>query len=175
MLLQKKQGGIQKGTTASSVKSTKLDNQLKTIAKLIANDVAGYEEGHRKTNQLFEHVLTGCVPDGGLWLDYHKKVRVAFEGKYQGNHGNAHERHSKNYLIAKKHGGDSFKYITFMTGAGAALGGVLDTYARTMLYCENESGYDEINVTHPKGFSFYLSEDGFTDEQIETIMRAALA
>lgn len=170
----KKKGGIQKGTTASSVKSTKLDKQLKTIAKVIAKDIAGYKEGHRKTNQLFEHVLTGCMPDGGLWFDSNKKVRAAFEGKHQGNHGNAHERHGKNYIIAKNYGGDSFKYITFMTGAGAAPGGVLDTYARTMLVCQPVPKF-EINVTHPSGLSFYLSEDGFTDEQIESIMRAALS
>jgi hypothetical protein len=175
MLLPKKQGGIQKGTTASSEKSIKLDTQLKTIAKIVARDIDGYSEGHRKNNRLLEGIQAGCMPDGGLWFDGKLRIRVAFEGKHQGDHGNAHERHAKNYLIAKKFGSDSFRYITFMTGEGARPGGVLDLYAQTMLYCENELGCNEINVTHPKGFSFYLSEHGFTDEQIETIMRAALA
>jgi len=171
---QKKKGGIQAGTTAASVESTKLDNQLKDIAKKLGTELVGYTAGHRKHDPLFENIGSGCMPDGGLWFDTEGKVKAAFEAKHQGNHGNAQERHAKNYLIAKKHRGESFKYITFMTGEGAQESGVLDIYAKTMLHCENDVSHQSVNVTNPNGLSFYLKVEGFTNEEIESIMRAAL-
>jgi hypothetical protein len=171
---QKKKGGIQKGSTASSEKSVRLDKQCKNAAQRLAKEISGYTKGHWKKKKLFEGVESGCMPDGGLWFDIEGKVKVAFEAKHQGNHGNAQERHAKNYIIAKAHRGINFKYITVMTGAGAAPNGVLDKYAQTMLYCENSPGNRDTNIIHPDGLSFILKPEGFTDQEIEELLRKAL-
>jgi hypothetical protein len=174
----KKQGGIQKGGSASSAKSVKLDKQCKVISKKLSKEFPGYSEGHNKRKPIFEGIGSGCMPDGGLWFDLNslqKKIRLAFEAKHQGNHGNAQERHAKNYIIAKAHRGETFRYVTVMTGEGAVPGGVLDTYAKTMLNCENPEGSREINKIHDDGLSFILSPDGFTDEEIEELLRKALS
>lgn len=167
-------GGIQKGTTASSEKSIKLDRQIRNISKEIANIIPGYVPGHNKHKPLFEGVYSGCMPDGGIWLDSNNRVRVAFEAKYQKDEGNAQERHAKNYIICKAHGSDDFRYITFMTGKGAQPGGKLDVYARTMLNCENNPSYRELNKLHPTGLSFFLSVEGFTEDEVRNIMEQAL-
>ena len=175
----KKKGGIQVGTTATTVESAKLDTQLKNVAKKLSKEFTGYNEGHRKKKPVFENIGSGCVPDGGLWLDESKRVVAAFEAKHQGNHGNAQERHAKNYSIASAHRSDTFRYITLMTGEGAMDGGVLDIYAKTMLQCEkleHKLDYNkEVNVVYKWGQSFILSPSGFTDDEVETIMRKGLS
>ena len=125
---------------------------------------------------MFDEVYSGCVPDGGLWLDSKKRVRVAIEAKVQGNHGNAQERHSKNLMICESFKSDEgFRYVTFMAGAGARVGGVLDSFAKTTLRCKNPAGSRDVNKLHNTGVSFFLSETGWTDEEIETLMRQALS
>ena len=172
---QKKKGGIQPGTTASSEHSVKLDQQCKDIAKRLSKEITGYTKGHWKKDPLFEDVHSGCMPDGGLWFDEQGKVKCAFEAKHQGNHGNAQERHAKNYIIAKSQRGTKFRYVTVMTGEGATPGGVLDIYARTMLNCENSPGNRDVNVVHDDGLSFILKPQGFTDQEIEDLLRKALS
>ena len=167
-------GGIQIGTTASSPSSKILDKQLKDLSLKLAKRYPGYHPGHSKHCMIFEGVETGCVPDGGVWFDDDRKVRVAFEAKYQGDHGNAHERQSKNYLICDSFKGKTFKYITFMSGLGARPNGVLDKFAKTMLKCRNSEGNRDLNVLNPEGLSFFMSVEGFTDEQIQSIMEQAL-
>jgi len=172
----KGRSGIQAGGSATSNESAALDHQLKTIAQSLRQSFNGFSKGHTKKKPLFEGVLLGCVPDGGLWLDSKNKVRVAFEAKVQGNHGNAQERHWKNFGICNTFKSEEgFRYVTFMAGAGAKKGGVLDSYARTLLQCANPEGSREVNKLHKEGVSFFLSESGWTNEEIKQIMKAALA
>lgn len=170
----KKKGGIQEGTTATTVESAKLDTQCKVIAERLSSEFSGYSKGHHKKRPVFEDVGSGCMPDGGLWFDDQGKVKCAFEAKHQGNHGNAQERHAKNYIIAKAHRGEKFRYVTVMTGEGAKEGGVLDVYAKTMLKCENTEGNREVNVMHNDNLSFFLKPEGFTDAEVEDLLRKAL-
>jgi hypothetical protein len=77
-------------------------------------------------------------------------------------------------MICNAHRGEKFQYITFMTGGGAQTGGVLESYARTVLRCENDPRYQELNILHPSGASFFLKEEGFTDDEIRGIMEQVL-
>lgn len=167
-------GGIQKGTTASSTESTKLDNQLKRISIELSKIYPGFNAGHTKKRKLFEGIETGCVPDGGIWFDDRGNIRAAFEAKHQGNHGNAIERHAKNHMICKAHRGERFQYVTFMTGEGATPNGVLELYAKTVMKCENNPRWQELNTLHHDGASFFLKVEGFTDEEIRNVMKQVL-
>jgi hypothetical protein len=168
-------GGIQPGTTASSEKSVELDNQVKRISKELAS-TSKYRRarGHEKRKKLFEGIYTGCVPDGGIWFDEAGKVRAAFEAKHQKMGGNAIERHGKNYMICKAFSGEQFQYVTFCTGAGTTENGPIREYAKTTLFCENDPEHRDLNVLHPRGNSFFLSEHGFTDEEIREVMKKVL-
>ena len=167
-------GGIQKGTTASSTESTKLDNQLKRISLEFSKMFPGFNHGHSRTHRLFEGIETGCVPDGGIWFDNRGAIRAAFEAKHQQNGGNAIERHAKNHMICKAHRGERFQYVTFMTGEGATPNGVLELYAKTVMKCENNPRWQELNTLHHDGASFFLKVDGFTDEEIRNVMEQVL-
>jgi hypothetical protein len=175
-VITKGTGGVQKGGSATTAESSKLDQQLKTTAQKLKKEFSGYSKGHNRRKPLWEDIYSGCEPDGGLWIDEHKKVRVAIEAKVQGNHGNAQERHSKNLMICKKFSSSSgFRYVTFMAGEGAKHDGVLERYAKTALTCNNPEGHQEVNKLHNEGVSFFLSVTGWADEEIETLMRQALS
>ena len=174
-LIRKGHGGIQLGGTSITEASATLDTQLKELAKKLAKEFKGFNKGHSKNTPLFEGVYSGCVPDGGLWLDGKGKVRVAIEGKVQGNHGNAQERHAKNLLICHANRSElGFRYVTFMAGEGAISNGVLDQYAKTILQCMNPEGQRSTNVIHPNGVSFFLNPLGWSKDSIEKLMREAL-
>lgn len=174
-LIRKGTGGVQKGGSATSLESATLDQQLKEVARKLQRQIPGFSKGHTKKRPLFEGVHSGCVPDGGLWLDGARRVRVAIEAKVQGNHGNAQERHAKNLLICyANRSEEQFRYVTFMAGDGARPNGVLDLYARTILNCMNPKGQREINKIHSSGVSFLLSPNGWSLDEIEQLMLEAL-
>ena len=169
-------GGVQKGGSATTAESHKLDQQLKQTALNLKLEFRGFSKGHNRRKPIWEGVYSGCEPDGGLWLDSKKCVRVAIEAKVQGNHGNAQERHAKNLMICEAFKSkDEFRYVTFMAGAGAKPDGVLERYAKTVLQCRNPEGARDVNKLHNTGVSFFLSETGWTDAEIETLMRQALS
>jgi hypothetical protein len=173
--VEKGRGGIQKGGTASTRESLKLDGQLKMLAEKLSNEFDGFNKGHTKKAPLFEGIASGCVPDGGIWFDDNGRVRVAIEAKVQQDHGNAQERHAKNLMICETFKSEKgFRYVTFMAGAGARPDGVLDTYAKTVLRCKNPEGSRDINKIHNTGVSFLLSETGWNTEDVEKLMREAL-
>jgi hypothetical protein len=175
-VISKGRGGVQKGGSATTVESSKLDQQLKTIAQKLKKEFTGYSKGHNRRKPLWEDIYSGCEPDGGLWIDNKKNVRVAIEAKVQGNHGNAQERHAKNLMICESFRSETgFRYVTFMAGDGAIPDGVLDRYAKTTLRCRNPAGQREVNKLHNEGVSFFLSVTGWSDDEIETLMRQALS
>jgi hypothetical protein len=175
-VITKGRGGVQKGGNATTAESSKLDQQLKTTAQKLKKEFDGYSKGHNRRKPLWEDIYSGCEPDGGLWVDDKKNVRVAIEAKVQGNHGNAQERHAKNLMICESFQSKSgFRYVTFMAGEGAKPDGVLARYAKTTLRCKNPAGSREVNKLHNEGVSFFLSVTGWADEEIETLMRQALS
>lgn len=172
----KGRGGVQKGGCATTHESAKLDQQLKTIAQKLKKEFSGFSKGHNRRKPLWENIYSGCVPDGGLWLDQNNTVYCAIEAKVQGNHGNAQERHAKNLMVCETFKSkNGFRYVTFMAGTGAIHDGVLCRYAKTALTCKNNIGEQEINTLHDNGVSFFLSVTGWSDTEIETIMRQALS
>lgn len=176
-------GGIQKGTEAGSVESKKLDGDVKVIAEAIAQaqSVYYYESGHKCMDETkFTHktvvesslpemkdrnIRLGCVPDGGMWFDADRSqprtLKVAFEAKHQQDGGNAIERWSKNFSLCHKLWPDC-KYVTFMTGEGAQVGGVLHDFGETYS-----------SVFGPNCI-FYYAPEGFSQEDICNIMTSVL-
>lgn len=172
-------GGIQKGTEAGSVESKKLDGDVKVIAEAIAQaqSLYFYESGHRSLderkfnyNTVIEAALPemrdkkirlGCMPDGGMWFDgprnQPRTLKVAFEAKHQQDGGNAIERWAKNFSMCHKLWPES-KYVTFMTGEGAEVGGVLHDFGET---------YSELFGSN---CIFYYGPNGFSQQDIFNIM-----
>jgi hypothetical protein len=153
---------------------------MKLISKAIAQAQSTYyyEEGH--TNYINERyseatklkgalpelaaagISAGCIPDGGMWFDGNRDavsriLKYCFEGKFQGTGGNAIERWADNWLACEYINPD-LKYVTLLTGPGAAEGEVLWRHAQ-----------DKTILTRGRA-KFYLSVDGFTQEQIFEIM-----
>jgi hypothetical protein len=171
-------GGIQLGTEAGSEESKKLDGDVKNVAEAIVR-VQGkyfYERGHRVYDQSISSkqvinenaipeftkrgILVGCVPDGGMWFDgprsQPRTLKYVFEAKFQDVRGNAIERWNKNHFLCSNLFPD-VKYITFMTGPGAATNEVLWRHGETM-------------TSLSPNCIFYYSPQGFTQEGIFNIM-----
>lgn len=164
-----------KGSVASTPESKKIDKSVRTVSKKLSKSFSGYDIGHRKNKPLFDAIPIACCPDGGIWLDDQKKVVAAFEAKHQGDKGNAIERWCKNSTVLMSQRGEKFRYVTFMSGIGSHTDEVLDKFARAMIQMHNKEGNKDINKVNDDGISFFLSPDGFTDEQIEAVMRKALS
>lgn len=177
-------GGIQKGTEAGSAESKQLDGDVKVIAEAIAQVQKKYfyESGHRSLDETKnfskqtvleasipeireKNVRLGCMPDGGMWFNgprtQPRALKVAFEAKHQQDGGNAIERWSKNYLICNTIWPDC-KYVTFMTGGGAKVGGVLHDFGTSMANLRGENCI------------FFYAENGFSQEGIFNIMISVL-
>lgn len=177
-------GGIQVGTEAGSVDSKRLDGDVKVVSEAMAQAQRTYfyESGHRSLDEtknfsrktIVEAALPemksmgvsiGCMPDGGMWFsadrDSPRQLQFAFEAKYQQDGGNAIERWAKNYLLCYRLNPD-VKYVTFMSGEGAAHGGVLHRFGESMT-----------QVNGPNCM-FYYEPEGFSQEAIFNIMNSVL-
>lgn len=149
-------GGIQKGTTASTEESIKLDKSLKLAAAKVREelqalylDIVFEKKLSRKVRDELSCVdkpgekAYGVEPDGGIFYLFFRGILVpiaAFEGKKQGDAGNAEERWFKNndrlgdltdiralqLGIHPKWSSDDFYYKTWCTGEGAAEGSTFD-------------------------------------------------
>lgn len=165
-------GGIQQGTQATDSWARQLDHDLKTLQKELAQELAaqGFECRKKlsKTLLMEQGVLVGCEPDGGLW--FHNGVLVAaFEGKKQGKGGNAIERWEKNYGICRSIN-PQVRYVTFGAREGFEPDGYPYKYAVTMLNREGK----ELNRLYDQGQSWFVNPQGFSRQDIITIMRKAL-
>jgi hypothetical protein len=177
-------GGIQKGTEAGSIESKELDGNVKIVSLAIEQAQSNYyyEAGHRNLTstrvreskrdnaslpELVKKGITlGCIPDGGMWFDGNRDaeqrtLKVVFEAKHQGDHGNAIERWSTNHDICRFINPDVL-YVTFATGEGAVEGGVLHRYGSNM------------STIHGDKVKWIYSPLGFTQEQIFDHMSALL-
>ena len=155
-------GGIQSGTTAFDVDSSKLDKQLKESRDTI--QVPNLKMIKQfSTEDKIKYVGDNCfgfAPDGGAWFKDDKLVAV-FEAKKQGVSGNAYERWWDNAMTAK-HINPDVVYVTFCTGPGAAQEQGLDKMKR------------KANIMLGENFKFYMSPEGCTSDQVNTIMQETL-
>ena len=166
-----------RGDIASSPESKNLDtNTKKAMKNIISSLLTKYELSYGHTNRVTKNsdgrldefvslgISLGCVPDGGMWFekkDGTRKLRFVFESKHQGKKGNAIERWGKNYILCKMLNPE-VKYVTFLTGEGCQEGEILYRFAKSM------------EVLDPKNTLFHSSENGFTQDQIESIMKSYL-
>ena len=155
-------GGIQSGTTALDVDSSKLDKQLKEsrdnirVPDLKMIKQFSYED---KIKYVGDNCF-GFAPDGDAGFKGDKLVAV-FEAKKQGLGGNAYERWWDNACTAK-HVNPDVVYVTFCSGPGSAQGQCLDNLRR------------KANIMLGENFKFYMSPEGFTFDQVSAIMQETL-
>jgi hypothetical protein len=156
-------GGIQKGTNATDALAKEMDNHCKILRDELAMLFPNLKMKKRLNKKDIPYGRGACAPDGGLWFKDGKLV-VAFEAKKQGKGGNAIDRWYKNNYICHKINPE-VSYVTFAAGPGAN-GIILDT-----LYIAHEG---VINKFVKNGNSCFISENGFTLENMRYIMREVL-
>jgi hypothetical protein len=162
----KKQIGIPKGVCATDEFARELDDGCKSCAQEVFA-VLTVKYGNELTfkKKLDKNEIPGnvgaCQPDGGLWY-FKGKLIAAFEAKKQGNGGNAIERWFKNNFICRMVA-PKVSYVTFGIGPGACENGVIPK----CLAVAHLNGFNEL---HPEANSLFLSENGFTRNQIKAIM-----
>ena len=165
-----------RGDLAYTIQSKTLDCNTKQAVNKIASSLKSnyyFEKEHyndkfgkRKLPELEKlGVSLGCVPDGGFWFDNprgkDRKLIYVFESKHQNEDGNAIERWGKNFMLCKMLN-PQVKYITFFSGRGCAEGKILHRFAETF------------KAVDPNGCIFYLNENGFTEDEIASIMSSYL-
>ena len=162
-------GGIQPGQVAMDAAAKKLDTTCKEVKEEVYKQLKNeFPELTLQRKLLAEQIPGGvgaCEPDGGAWF-YKDKLIAVFEAKKQGDKGNAIERWFKNAFICIAINPD-VTYVTFCTGDGAYIGGVM---------------YKALAVAHPKGFnhlypqkcSCFMNINGHDREFIVHIMKKAL-
>ncbi len=158
-----KNRGIQKGTQAGDALSKALDHQCKVLRQELSKVFPELVMKKKLKKQDIPFGVGACAPDGGLWFKDGKLV-VAIEGKKQGDGGNAIERWYKNHYICREINPE-VSYITFAVGPGA------NTVIRTTLNIAHEGNFNQ----YIKGKnSCFISEEGFTIEQMRDIMQQVL-
>ena len=165
-----------RGDIASSLESKQLDSSTKKAMNKIASKISCkyyFEKEHvndksnkRKLPEFVNlGVSLGCVPDGGFWFDNprdtKRTLQYVFESKHQNEDGNAIERWGKNYILCKMLN-PKVKYVTFLSGNGCAEGKILHKFSETM------------KILDPDSCIFHLSENGFTEDEITSIMMSYL-
>jgi len=166
----KRKVGIQKGVCATDSLARSLDDGCKNNTQEVLSELQSVY-GNKITfkKKLDKTEIPGgvgaCQPDGGLWY-FEGRLIAAFEAKKQGEGGNAIERWFKNNFICRLISTD-VSYVTFAAGPGAREKGVIEK---------------TLSVAHLKGFnklvsgenSLFLSEEGFTQNEIKAIMIQAI-
>lgn len=164
-------GGIQPGMVATDEHAKKLDKSLKDISKSLVREMSNLGFEYKTKMKRKDIILIGFEPDGGLWFKGKKPIAV-FEAKKQNRGGNAIERWSKNYHLAK-YLNKEIVYVTFGVGGGFAEGEYCHRFAQTMM--NTEGCGKTFNTLYTKGQSWFVNVDGFEDSFIKDIMRKAIA
>lgn len=164
MSISKGTGGIQKGQTATTPESAKIDKDLREIRDELCIELSDLGVTMKK-KIVTPNTSTPCQPDGGAW--YLDGVLIAaFEAKKQQDHGNAIERWYKNNYVCRTLN-ENMSYGTWARGEGAypqgTIGKVLDI-----------SHDGEWNVYRAGKNSCWLSKSGFSKSEIKDQMRAIL-
>jgi hypothetical protein len=158
-------GGIQPGTVATDKESKKIDRQLKSSYEILSKKYDKHFLSLKKLNNdhKIKYVGNNCfgfAPDGGAW--FNGEILVAcFEAKKQGYGGNAHERWWDNAVTAKYINEDVI-YVTFCVGDGAKKDGCLEKLSR------------KAKIMMGENYKFYLSPNGFTENEIVFVMEETL-
>lgn len=164
--------GIQKGTTASSYDSEKLDKQVNKAAKEIYKELKSIFP-KLSFKQKISEGITPCAPDGGLFYSDDKLV-AAFEAKHQGPRGNAIERWYKNFFIITGLSSEG-PLLTFASGAGVLEqpneASIQKGPIWKVLYAAHAG---EFNTLRRRGPSCFLSKEGFTYEFVKNTMKEYL-
>jgi hypothetical protein len=157
--------GIQKGTTASSESSIKIDTVVKTQSKRVYEDLSKeYNIAYQiklQRNQI-PHGVGALSPDGGIMF-YGDLPFLIVEAKFQLDRGNAIERWYKNEYIARKIN-PSISYLTFATGSGV----LQNNPIYNTLYIAHDGVY---NVMRPNKNTAFLSSNGFDELTVYNIIR----
>ena len=120
-------GGIQPGTSASSIFSRDTENiPYQWIQSNLSRIEHTYDIRWKKSmtsqeiksriNSKFTGDINGMNPDGGMFLDDNDNILLVIECKHQGARGNAIERWGLNAITAKSMG--ALRYMTIFTGEG---------------------------------------------------------
>lgn len=120
-------GGIQPGTSASSIFSKDTENiPYQWIQSNLSRIEHTYnirwkksmtsQEIKSRINTGFADDINGMNPDGGMFLDDNDNILLVIECKHQGARGNAIERWGLNAITAKSMG--ALRYMTIFTGEG---------------------------------------------------------
>jgi hypothetical protein len=154
-------GGIQPGTTAWDSQSLNHDKVVRLASKEAEKILQKKYPGIKRLNKLLKEALPtnigACSPDGGVWY-YQDKLIAAFEAKKQGPRGNAIERWYKNYFLIKEIN-DRCPLVTYAIGEGVRQGNPI----HVILHAAHGGQY---NAFRSNGPSCFLSEEGFTFDQI---------
>ena len=158
-----------RGDLATTEESKNLDSKMKQAYKQLKEEFSGVFDVHSKIskNKWIEYFgikpeEIGCEPDGGLWYLNGTLVAV-FEGKYQGQRGNADERWYKNAAIFEK----IFKWYNIK--------GIYYTLSSGYA-CRGKWRGNEIlsNKIFDMDCRWVLKEDNFTYDEILDYMRNTL-
>lgn len=167
-LKKKRNGGIQKGTSATSVESAQLDADMRIAAKQ-AMDILAPDYPRLTWARDIKRANDYCVgmcPDGGCWY-YDGKLIMVAEAKYQGPKGNAAERWYKNYFMAFRRNPE-VSYLTFVSGAGSAEKvSARKIFTTCLAELDMPLTWDIINPGAP---SFYGKTYGFEMDNIVSVM-----
>lgn len=114
-------GGIQVGTSATSIESASLDQTVRVLTETAIlpegwTHIRGLSGGTLAARLNTSVPQVGIYPDGGLILDETGQVVLALEAKKNGRSGNAIERWDKNNRILNHLG--CKRYITICVGDG---------------------------------------------------------
>lgn len=183
--------GIQKSSGGcTDERSRKIDDQCRLAREILKKEFEDKGFICKKTGSKIYLNGNSCyknfTPDGGIWFDREGKCVAIFEAKKQNAIGNAHERWATNWIIAKALYGEDVPYITFCTGTGYSLNKAVyhgkrgdrcrlpgsTEHALSML--NTEPGKKDVNVLYQKGQSWFLREEGFTNEEIYLIMKKSI-
>jgi hypothetical protein len=157
-------GGIQEGTVAADTMARTLDINLKDISKELRDElknIPGLKYYYRLPKDK-KIGTAGCQPDGGLWF-LNDVLIATFEGKKQGDSGNAIERWFKNNFICRSIN-SAVDYVTFCVGKGAYEQGTMGK----ILSPAHLGGY---NKYVSGGNTCYMSINGFTAKEIKQKMK----
>ena len=163
-------GGIQKGQSATSKDSAKLDSRVKYFRDHLAKVVPHLKMKKKITNDDVPGEIGVCVPDGGAWFLNNVLVLI-LEAKHQNDAGNAIQRWFAKEYIARRIN-SLVSLVTFCTGAGASKikknGRHCAIYRELhVAHCHDRGGFD--SFFYQKN-SAYMRPKGFTDSELYDIM-----
>ena len=168
MITTTKTKGLQKGHTGADKLAKTLDKQCRKQRDVLFKELKVLFPELTMQKKLTKEQIKGgigaCQPDGGSWF-YKDKLIAIVEAKKQQDKGNAVERWFKNHFICRSFNPD-VTYVTFGAGKGA--------YFEGKLHFGIAPAHTVIDRLLLQRNSLFLSVEGFTDDEVYTIMKRAI-